>query len=88
MPFQWNISIDNSIGGRSTLRAFAVVGAANLPHNSSRYFHGFIEIGKIKGSGLLFDVTITLSITNDRTDANKKLRLPMKQLILESSAPP
>ena len=88
VPFQWDLSVDGSEGDRSALKAWAIVGASALGEDRAKYFHDFIEVGKIKDSGVPFDITITLSITNDRTGAERKLRLPLKQVVLKPSTPP
>ena len=90
VPIEWDLNIDNSEGERSALKAWAIVGAAALDGNGSGYFHDLLEVGRYKHPIILtrFEITVTLSITNDRTGAERKIRLPLKEMILKPSTAP
>ncbi len=90
VPLEWNLNVDNSEGERSALKAWAIVGAAALDQNGAGYFHDFLEVGRYKHPYILtrFEMTVTLSITNDRTGAKRKIRLPLKQMTLKPSTAP
>jgi hypothetical protein len=85
-PLQWNFSLDNSLGGRSVLIGKAITGSSALENS---YFHNFVQIAQINSApvSLPFKVNIILSITNDRTGDQRRVRLGTAQLILTKSAP-
>ena len=70
-PLLWNLSLDGATGGRSYLKANAVVGAAFLSGPYLRYFDKFMTVGK--GSSWDFDVTVTLTIVD--TDSGQERTL-------------
>ena len=90
VPIEWDLNIDNSEGERSALKAWAIVGAAALDGNGSGYFHDLLEVGRYKHPAILtrFEITVILSVTNDRTGAERKIRLSLKQMILKPSTSP
>ena len=90
VPLEWDLDVDNSEGERSALKGSAIVGAAALNENGAGYFHNFLEVARYKHPIILtrFEMTVTLSITNDRTGAERKVRLPLKRMILKPSTAP
>ena len=90
VPLAWDLDVDNSEGERSALKAQAIVGAAALNEGGGGYFHDFFELCRYKHPFILtrFEMTVILSITNDRTGAERKIRLPLKQMILKPTTSP
>jgi hypothetical protein len=90
VPLAWDLNVDNSEGERSALKAGAIVGAAALNEGGAGYFHDFLEVARYKHPSILtrFGMIVTLSITNNRTGAERKIRLPLKQMVLKPSTAP
>ena len=90
VPLVWDLDVDNSEGERSALKAEAIVGAAALNEGGSGYFHDFLEVCRYKHPSILtrFEMTARLSITNDRTGAERKIGLLLKQMILKPTTSP
>ncbi len=87
VPLEWDLDVDNSEGERSALKGWAIVGAAASNENGDGYFHNFLEVARYKHPIILtrFEMAVTLSITNDRTGAERKVRLQLKRMILKPS---
>ncbi len=90
VPFQWNVAVDNSDGGRSHLKANAIVGASAFGEHDLDYFTDFVDIGQIQNSNISppFDVSIILQITDEANGKERKLVLPRNQLTLTSQSEP
>lgn len=81
-PLLWNLRLDGATGGRSSLMANAVVGAAFFAGPNLRYFDKFITVGRERAWA--FDVNVVLTIVDLSNDSQRKLRLPLSQLRLEA----
>jgi hypothetical protein len=90
VPFQWNVSVDNSDGGRSQLSAHAIVGNSAFRPGNLRFFRHFIEIGKIANPviELPFKIEVILEITDDSTDKERTVTVPMDRLRLSKLSEP
>jgi hypothetical protein len=85
VPFQWDVNVDGSLGGRTQLTASAVVGNSAFYQPDLAPFHdGFLTIAKDRPAlkEMNLDVTVVLTITNNETDKERKLTFTTKQLIL------
>ncbi len=88
-PLQWNMSLDNGTGGRSVLRAHAVVGAAFFDKDHLDYFDDFITVAKIaypsnEPMSEHFNVTVVLTIVNQDGEV-RRIKFPLNKLILKAS---
>jgi hypothetical protein len=89
VPMMWDLTIDNSEGERSHLKATAIVGAYALGKEDLNYFENFITIGKWKVPLFTpFDIKLTLDITDDETGNKRKITLPLNRITLMRSSEP
>jgi hypothetical protein len=90
VPFQWDLAIDNSEGGRSYLRANAIVGAAALDRLGFGYFKDFLQIGKMKENTFdePLEVKLVLTITDDKSGRTRRIVLTTGQMKLRACSEP
>lgn len=89
VPLMWDLTIDNSEGGRTHLQATAIVGAYALGEEGLRYFENFVTIGRWKDPLFPpFNIKLTLDITDDVTGNKRKITLPLDRVTLTRSSEP
>jgi hypothetical protein len=89
VPLMWDLSIDNSEGERSHLKATAIVGAYALGEEGSCYFKDFVTIGRWKDPLFTpFDIKVTLNVTDDVTGKKRKITLSLDRVTLTRSSEP
>lgn len=90
VPFQWNLDIDSSEGGRSHLRAQAIVGSSAIRSSDFAFFDGFVEVAKFEDQSVAppFDLKLVLKVTDDRTGKERKIVLPLHGLIMTRVSEP
>jgi hypothetical protein len=88
VPLQWDLAIDNSDGGRSHLKATAIVGASALDVLRYQYFKDFLQIGKLKPPEIHFEVELSLTITDDKSGKMREVVLPTDKMTLTPCSEP
>ncbi len=89
VPFQWDVSVDSSIGDRATLTASSNHGADAFYQPDLAPFHdNFMAVFRdpLNVKILSFEVTFVLTITNNETGKERKLTFTAKQLSLTQTA--
>jgi len=83
VPNEWNMSIDNSEGERSSLRAHTVHGADALGSDSFDYFHDFLVVAKLKEPQFVqFEIKVVLEIRDDGSDYERSVGIPLNKITL------
>jgi hypothetical protein len=86
-PFQWDVYVDGSIGGRSRVSASATVGAAEFDTRGLAYFQDFMTIAKFtRPQGRILALKVILWV--DVTGGTKKRELSEKDIILRHVSAP
>ncbi|MGA7870737.1 MAG: hypothetical protein WCA22_07540 [Candidatus Binatus sp.] len=89
VPFQWNVSVDNADGGRSQLKADAIVESSAFEAEGARYFNNFVEIGKIDAKiSPPFDIKLVLRIIDHESEKERTVMVPLDRLRLTRRSEP
>jgi hypothetical protein len=87
VPFQWNLTVDNSDGERSHLKANTVVGASAFGPEDLDYFQCFVQIERLEHPFLArFAIALVLEVTDEATGQKRYQQLPAETLSLSRAA--